>query len=106
MRPRCKPESRFRWLGGKRPLQRRRSMKCPLWLAFLLASLAGVAAMPRNDGREWRTLHGDLQRSGFYPSFPPGKLRLAWRKELWSELTAPRAEVIVGGGLAFMGTYA
>jgi hypothetical protein len=51
-------------------------------------------------------LHGDLQRSGFYPSFPNGKLRLAWRKELWRELTGPRAEVIVGSGLAFMGTYA
>jgi len=31
---------------------------------------------------------------------------MAWRKELWRELTGPRAEVIVGSGLAFMGTYA
>jgi len=52
----------------------------------------------------WPTLHGDLQRSGFYPRFPKGPLKLAWRRELWRELTGPRAEVIVGGGLAFMGT--
>jgi hypothetical protein len=31
---------------------------------------------------------------------------MVWCKELWRELTGPRAEVIVGGGLAFMGTYA
>jgi hypothetical protein len=81
-------------------------MKFSLCLALLLASLAGAATTSRNDGREWRTLHGDLQRSGFYPSFPAGQLRLAWRKELWRELTGPRAEVMVGNGLAFMGTYA
>jgi hypothetical protein len=81
-------------------------MKCSVWLALLLGLLTGATATPRNDGREWKTLHGDLQRSGYYPSFPAGKLRLAWRKELWRELTGPRAEVIVGQGLAFMGTYA
>ena len=54
----------------------------------------------------WPTLHGDLQRSGFHPQFPKGPLRLVWRKELYRELTGPRAEVIVGDGLAFMGTYA
>jgi outer membrane protein assembly factor BamB len=51
-------------------------------------------------------LHGNLQRHGFHPSFPKGPLKLAWRKELFRELTGPRAEVIVGGGLAFMGSYA
>ena len=55
---------------------------------------------------EWPTLHGNLQRHGFYAEFPTNTLRLAWRKELYRELTGPRAEVIVGGGLAFMGTYA
>ena len=55
---------------------------------------------------DWPTLHGDLQRSGYHAKFPDGKLTLAWRKELWRELTPPRAEVIIGGGLAFMGTYA
>ena len=55
---------------------------------------------------DWPTLHRDLQRSGFSPVFPKGNLRLLWRKELWHELTGPRAEVIVGGGLAYMGTYA
>jgi len=60
----------------------------------------------RNDGASWPTLHGDLQRSGFYPKFPNGPLKLVWRQELWRELTGPRAEVIAGGGLAFMGTYA
>lgn len=54
----------------------------------------------------WPTLHGNLQRHGFYASFPAQALKLAWRKELHDELTGLRAEVIVGGGLAFMGTYA
>jgi outer membrane protein assembly factor BamB len=58
------------------------------------------------DQPPWPTLHGDLQRSGFYAHFPPSPLKLLWRKELWRELTGPRSEVIVGGGLAFMGTYA
>lgn len=66
----------------------------------------GAAGAPSKRAESWRTLHGDLQRSGFYPAFPRGKLRLVWRKELWRELTGPRAEVIVGGGLAFLGTYA
>jgi hypothetical protein len=51
-------------------------------------------------------LRGDLQRSGFYREFPKGQLRVAWRKELWRELTGPRTEVIVGADLAFIGTYA
>src|SRR5215208_5637036 len=55
---------------------------------------------------EWPTLHGDLQRSGFYARFPQPPLKLVWRKELWRELTGPRAEVIVSDGLAFAGTYA
>jgi hypothetical protein len=58
------------------------------------------------EQRSWPTLHGDLQRSGFYTRFPQPPLKLVWRKELWRELTGPRAEVIVSDGLAFMGTYA
>jgi outer membrane protein assembly factor BamB len=54
----------------------------------------------------WPTLHGDLQRSGFYAHFSQPPLRLVWRRELWRELTGPRAEIIVSDGLAFMGTYA
>jgi outer membrane protein assembly factor BamB len=72
----------------------------------LSSPAGGAAAPPRNDGSAWPTLRGDLQRSAFYPRFPGGRLKLVWRKELWRELTGPRAEVIVGGGLAFMGTYA
>jgi outer membrane protein assembly factor BamB len=81
-------------------------MKLRALLLASLASYAWAAETPRNDGSGWATLHGDLQRSGFYPGFPKEPLRLVWRKELWRELTGPRAEVIVGGGLAFMGTYA
>jgi hypothetical protein len=77
-----------------------------LGLTLGAASLAFAADLPRSAEAAWPTLHGDLQRSGFYPRFPKGPLRLAWRKELWRELTGPRAEVMVGGGLAFMGTYA
>src|SRR6185295_16015423 len=54
----------------------------------------------------WPTLHGDWQRSGFYPHFSSSPLKLVWRKELWRELTGPRAEVITSDSLAFMGTYA
>lgn len=83
--------------------------------AFVAGAILGLSASPAAaqteptllaDSRSWPTLHGDLQRSGFYPSFPNGPLRLVWRKELWRELTGPRAEVIVGEGLAFVGTYA
>lgn len=83
-------------------------MRASLTAALLLAAAAACAAEapPRNDGASWPTLHGDLARSGFYPKWPGGTLKIAWRKELWKELTGPRAEVIVGGGLAFMGTYA
>lgn len=84
---------------------RRLPKAAALLLASGLSSGAAVAAdssLPAN----WAALHGDLQRSGFYPRFPKGPLKLAWRRELWRELTGPRAEVIVGGGLAFMGTYA
>ena len=73
---------------------------------LLLGSGAIGESPPRNDGSTWPTLHGDLQRSGFYPKFPRGDLKPVWRKELWRELTGPRCETIVGGGLAFMGTYA
>jgi outer membrane protein assembly factor BamB len=84
-----------------------RDVRFTLFIALLVACrLICAATTTRNDGRSWTTLHGDLQRSGFYPEFPRAKLKVAWRKELWRELTGPRAEVIVGGGLAFMGTYA
>lgn len=71
-----------------------------LILAFWLAATGACV------GADWPTLHGNLQRTGFSPEFPNGRLRLAWRKELWRELTGPRAEVIIGGGCAFRGTYA
>jgi outer membrane protein assembly factor BamB len=70
----------------------------------LLSAMAGEP--PRNDGTSWPTLHGDVLRSGFHPRFPQGPLKVVWRQELWNELTGPRAQVIAGGGLAFMGTYA
>ncbi len=54
----------------------------------------------------WPTLHGNLQRLGYYPEFPAGNLRIAWRQELHHELTGPRAEIIVAHHLAFLGTYA
>jgi hypothetical protein len=38
------------------------------WIAC--ATLAAETA--RNDGRDWPTLHGELQRSGGYPEFPVG----------------------------------
>lgn len=78
-------------------------------LQFLFLCLVGTvfgADPPRNDGSSWPTLHGDLQRSGFYPNLPNPPLKLVWRKELWKELTGPRAEVIAADELAFMGTYA
>jgi hypothetical protein len=81
----------------------RRSL--PLILAAALISISpAVSSVP--NASSWPTLHGDLARSGFYPSFPRPPLKLAWRKELWRELTGTRSEVIVGDGLAFMGTYA
>jgi hypothetical protein len=33
---------------------------------LLLGSGAIAESPPRNDGSAWPTLHGDLQRSGFY----------------------------------------
>ncbi len=64
-------------------------------LAFVFAFW--LAATGVGEGADWPTLRGNLQRTGFYPEFPNGKLRLAWRKELFRELTGPRAEVFVGG---------
>jgi outer membrane protein assembly factor BamB len=75
-------------------------------LLLFIASAAAGQEPARNDGRSWATLHGDLTRSGFYPRFSQGPLKLVWRKELYKELTGPRCEVIVAEGLAFMGTYA
>jgi outer membrane protein assembly factor BamB len=77
-----------------------------LALVSVLRTHAAGEAPARNDGGSWPTLHGDLQRIGFYPRFPREPLRLVWRQELYKELTGPRAEVIVGRGLAFMGSYA
>jgi len=71
--------------------------------ALLAPASAGQPAPP---APAWRTLHGDLQRSGFYPRFPEGPLKLVWRKELHRELTGARCEVIVDGGNAYLGTYA
>jgi hypothetical protein len=70
------------------------------WPILLLALLSFSLA------EDWPTYRGDLQRSGFYRTFPKGNLKLTWRKELWQELTGPRAEVITGDGAAFLGTYA
>jgi len=66
---------------------------------------APAVDVPPNDGAAWPTLHGDLQRSGFYPRFPKPPFKVAWRKELWKELVGPRCEVIVADGVALMGTY-
>ena len=74
--------------------------------APLLPCVARADPPPRNDGASWPTLHGDLRRSGYYPRFPSGSLRLAWRKDLHRELTGTRAEIIVGRGCAYLGTYA
>lgn len=73
-------------------------------LCFSAAVLLGAAAV--KGAESWPTPHGNLQRLGYYPDFPKGRLKVAWRKELHQELTGPRCEVIAGGGLAFMGTYA
>ena len=72
--------------------------------AAISAAVCG-AEPPRNHGKDWPTLHGDVRRPGFYPNFPVAPLKLIWRKELHEELTGPRAETIVGNNLAFMGTY-
>ena len=74
--------------------------------ALALPVAASAQEIRRNAGQDWPTLHGDLARAGFHPGFPGGNLKIAWRKELWTELTGTRCEVIVGGGLAFLGTYA
>jgi outer membrane protein assembly factor BamB len=77
-------------------------------IAIVLVSCEALlsAEIQRNSADAWPTLHGDLQRSGFYPKFPEGPYKLVWRKELFKELTGPRCEVILGDGLAFLGTYA
>src|SRR4029078_13563351 len=54
----------------------------------------------------WRPPRGSAAGPAFCPASPPARLRLAWRHELHKELTGPRAEVIVAGGKAFLGTYA
>ncbi|MCL4788211.1 MAG: PQQ-binding-like beta-propeller repeat protein [Verrucomicrobia bacterium] len=80
-------------------------MKRTLVLMFLSGMVAAPAAMATEQS-SWPTLHGSLQRSGFHPSLPRGPLKLVWRKELWRELTGPRAEVIGDANLVFVGTYA
>lgn len=72
--------------------------------APLLSLLAALLA-PAMAG-DWPMLRGDAQRSGFTAEFPKGKLELRWRKELWREMTGPRADIIVAGGLVYLGTYA
>jgi outer membrane protein assembly factor BamB len=83
-------------------------MRFQTFTSLALACAGGIwlGRMTAHTADSWPTLHGDLQRSGFYDSFPNGRLRLAWRKELWRELTGPRAEIIVADGLAFLGSYA
>ncbi|MGZ8937763.1 MAG: outer membrane protein assembly factor BamB family protein [Limisphaerales bacterium] len=73
-------------------------------LCFSAAVLVGASAV--KGAESWPTLHGNLQRLGYYSHFPKGPLKVAWRKELHQELTGTRCEVIAGCGLAFMGTYA
>ncbi len=81
-----------------------------LWIATSVTCQLMAQEEPfpitRNDGTSWPTLHGDLCRSGFYPHFPDGTLKLAWRNSVHRELSGPRCEVIVDSGMAFMGTYA
>jgi outer membrane protein assembly factor BamB len=81
----------------------RRPAAC--FLGLIASSALLAAPFPQHGESTWATLRGNPQRTAFYPHFPKGPLKLAWRKELWRELTGPRAEVMVGGGLAFMGTY-
>lgn len=77
------------------------------WLYFFLVIIPSLSfAQSVETLAEWPTLHGNLQRHGFYPYFPHGDLTVVWRKELYHELTAPRAEIIVGNHMAYMGTYA
>jgi len=71
---------------------------------LMLILLSDNLAFSADDG--WHTYRGDFQRSAFYPRFPSPPLKLVWRREFWKELTGPRAEVIVGNGIAFIGTYA
>src|SRR5262245_48895371 len=71
----------------------------------ILTVLAGLLASP-GAAADWPTLRGSDARHAFYPEFLAGKLRLVWRHELHKEMTGPRAEVIVAGGRAFLGTYA
>lgn len=79
------------------------------WIVVIIVTAMSVAVSAeeplRNDSKSWPTLHGDVRRPGFYPHFPDAPMKLAWRKELHEELTGPRAEIIVGDNLAFMGTY-
>jgi outer membrane protein assembly factor BamB len=75
-------------------------------LCRIIALCLCTPSLPAAQQDSWPTLHGDLQRSGFYAHFPKPPLKLVWRKELWRELTGPRAEVIISDGLAFVGTYA
>ncbi|HOX01274.1 MAG TPA: PQQ-like beta-propeller repeat protein [Candidatus Paceibacterota bacterium] len=79
-------------------------------LMILLAGLAWTSLAKAETApatpAEWPTLRGDLQRSGYYARFPSGPLKLVWRKELYRELTGPRAEVIAANGMAFLGSYA
>lgn len=81
-----------------------------MWAVMGFAMSAGSAnaaeAVTLNDGGAWPTLHGDLLRSGYYPTFPHPPLTLAWRVELFAELVGTRCEPIIADGLVFVGTYA
>lgn len=81
------------------------------WLlgTTLLGLLGGTLSTPGAEpiaSCDWPTLRGHVQRWGFYPSFPKPPFSVKWRKELWRELTGPRAEVIIAKGLCLLGTYA
>ena len=76
------------------------SMRLAAFTLRCLSAFGRLAAEPpRADGTSWPTLHGDLQRSGFYPKFPGGTWKWVWRKVLSRELAGPRDRAIAGGGL-------
>ena len=78
----------------------------PLFIVLCLSVSILAGSSAAKGAESWPTLHGNLQRHGYYTHFPRTPLKVAWRKELHQELTGARCEVIAGGGLAFMGTYA
>ena len=61
-------------------------MRATAGILSCLVAWSVFAAAPDTD---WPTLHGNLQRAGFYAHFPRPPWKLVWRKELWRELTGP-----------------